>query len=166
MASGISAGITGVGSGRSRCLETSSKSSSQMRQVSCSESGVSDEAFKGLGQGLDGIGEGAVGGLGTAIPGREAPASREPSCGPEREDPIRHLAPCSAAPTVTARVSGSWSFQDSGNEAGASLPGGSWLVGLRRSLARYFFPEDATRSLGSSAAFVPHRSTGSSARCA
>ena len=56
----------------------------------CGKFGVGDEAFEGMVQGLDGLGEGAVGGLGTAIPGREAPAS---------------------------------------------LPGGSWLVGLRRSLA-------------------------------
>ena len=37
---------------------------------------VGDEAFKVLGQGLDGLGEGAVGSQGTAILGREASASR------------------------------------------------------------------------------------------
>ena len=110
------------------------KSPSQMRQVSCSESGVGDEASKGLVQGLDD--------LGTAIPGREAPASREPSCGLEREDPIRYLAPAQQPPRspLPFREAGASKTRVTKLElryqaAGASLPGGSWLVGPRRSLA-------------------------------
>jgi len=73
------------------CVHLRTKCSFQVHR--CVKFGIGDEALKGLVQGLDGLGEGAIGGLGTAIPGCEAPASRKPSCGREREDPIGYLAP-------------------------------------------------------------------------